>query len=191
MKTLFDGVYAPSTVGTLLRYHRFLINTDLPVESADITHRQHAIIEIVFADLIDGPLVHIPSGRFGANSAWVLCAAIATTCCAWLARWPETVTPEPADPPCAAGSSTLRPGWRARNADRSFTYPRIGPGQLQWLALWHNVIGLQPTPPNQTDHPPTRPHRSAQESWHTSSSLMPTPRQSRSTTPDLVTSRRR
>ena len=30
----------------------------------------------MFADLIDGPLAHLPSGRFGANSAWVLCAAI-------------------------------------------------------------------------------------------------------------------
>lgn len=26
-------------------------------------------IETTFADLIDGPLAHIPSGRFGANSA--------------------------------------------------------------------------------------------------------------------------
>ena len=31
----------------------------------------------MFADLIDGPLAHLPSGRFGANSAWALCAAIA------------------------------------------------------------------------------------------------------------------
>jgi type VII secretion protein EccE len=31
----------------------------------------------VFADLIDGPLAYIPSVRFGANSAWILCAAIA------------------------------------------------------------------------------------------------------------------
>jgi hypothetical protein len=30
----------------------------------------------VFADLIDGPLAHLPPGRFGANSARVLCAAI-------------------------------------------------------------------------------------------------------------------
>src|SRR6202008_4544353 len=59
------------------RYHPFLTNTDLPVAEADIPHRQHAIIETVFADLIDGPLAPIPSGRFGANSAWVLCAAIA------------------------------------------------------------------------------------------------------------------
>src|SRR6478672_13892792 len=59
------------------RYHPFFTNTAAPVEQADITHRRHAIIETVFADLIDGPLAHIPSGRFGANSAWVLCAAIA------------------------------------------------------------------------------------------------------------------
>ena len=59
------------------RYHPFFTNTDLPVEQADITHRHHAIIETVFADVIDGPLAHLPSGRFGANAAWILCAAIA------------------------------------------------------------------------------------------------------------------
>src|SRR6478609_5577875 len=47
------------------------------ISDADIAHRRHAIIETVFADLIDGPLAHMPSGRFGANSAWILCAAIA------------------------------------------------------------------------------------------------------------------
>ena len=44
------------------RYHPFFTNTDAPVEQADITHRQHAIIETVFADLIDGPLAHLPVG---------------------------------------------------------------------------------------------------------------------------------
>lgn len=44
---------------------------------ADVTHRRHAIIETVFADLIDGPLVHMPSGKFEANSVCVLSAAIA------------------------------------------------------------------------------------------------------------------
>ena len=43
---------------------------------ADITHRRHAIIETVLADLIDGPLAHQPSGRFAANSTWAICAAI-------------------------------------------------------------------------------------------------------------------
>ena len=59
------------------RHHPFLTNTELSTAEADITHRRHAIIETVFADLIDGPLAHMPSGRFGANSAWILCAAIA------------------------------------------------------------------------------------------------------------------
>jgi hypothetical protein len=67
----------PDALFPIWRYHPFFPNTDLPVEAADITDRQHAIIETVFADLIDGPLAHILSGRFGANSAWVLCAAIA------------------------------------------------------------------------------------------------------------------
>ncbi|WP_067480829.1 IS1380 family transposase [Nocardia amamiensis] len=59
------------------RYHPFFTDSAEPVVDADITHRRHAVIETVFADLIDGPLAHMPSGRFGANSAWVLCAAIA------------------------------------------------------------------------------------------------------------------
>ena len=58
------------------RYHAFLTNTTLSTVDADVTHRQHAIIETVFADLIDGPLAHLPSGHFDANHAWTICAAI-------------------------------------------------------------------------------------------------------------------
>jgi hypothetical protein len=58
------------------RYHAFLTNTALSTVDADMTHRQHAIIETVFADLIDGPLAHLPSGHFDANHAWTVCAAI-------------------------------------------------------------------------------------------------------------------
>src|SRR6185437_16083765 len=71
------GLLDPDALFPVWRYHPFFTNTAAPVEQADITHRRHAIIETVFADLIDGPLAHIPSGRFGANSAWILCAAIA------------------------------------------------------------------------------------------------------------------
>jgi hypothetical protein len=53
----------------LWRYHAFLTDTDLPTAAADLTHRAHAIIEQLFADLIDGPLAHLPSGRFAANAA--------------------------------------------------------------------------------------------------------------------------
>ena len=58
------------------RYHAFLTNTALSTADTDLTHRQHAIIETTFADLIDGPLAHLPSGQFDANAAWAVCAAI-------------------------------------------------------------------------------------------------------------------
>ena len=59
------------------RYHAFLTNTTLSTVESDLTHRQHAIIETTFADLIDGPLAHLPSGHFDANAAWTVCAALA------------------------------------------------------------------------------------------------------------------
>ena len=54
-----------------------MTDSEQTTADADITHRRHAIIETAFADLIDGPLAHMPSGRFGANCAWLACAAIA------------------------------------------------------------------------------------------------------------------
>ena len=58
------------------RYHPFLTNNTEPADQADITHRRHAVVETTFADLISGPLAHLPSGKFGANSAWAICAGI-------------------------------------------------------------------------------------------------------------------
>ena len=58
------------------RYHA--VFTDSPFETiqAEEHHRDHAIIEQVFADWNDGPLAHLPSGSFPANAAWLACAAI-------------------------------------------------------------------------------------------------------------------
>ena len=53
------------------RYHPFLTNSEEPVAEADITHRRHAIIETVFADLIDGPLAHLPSLIFSPGAGRV------------------------------------------------------------------------------------------------------------------------
>ena len=41
-----------------------MTNSELPTSEADLTHRKHAIVETTFADLIDGPLAHIPSVIF-------------------------------------------------------------------------------------------------------------------------------
>ena len=48
-----------------------------PPSQADADHRDHAIVEQVIAELKDGPLAHLPSGRYAANAAWLACAAIA------------------------------------------------------------------------------------------------------------------
>ena len=118
-----------------------------PVEQADITHRRHAIIETVFADLIDGPLAHIPSGRFGANSAWILCAAIAHN----LLRAAGILA---GDQHTRARGSTLRrrivnvPARLARPQRRPILHlPTHWPWSKAWLALWHNTIGYSPPLP--------------------------------------------
>ncbi len=45
--------------------------------AAEASHRDHAVIEQVIADLKAGPLAHAPSGSFSANPAWTVLAAIA------------------------------------------------------------------------------------------------------------------
>ena len=67
----------PDALFPVWRYHPFVTNSELPATEADITHRRHAIVETTFADLIGGPLAHIPSGLFAANCAWLACAVIA------------------------------------------------------------------------------------------------------------------
>jgi hypothetical protein len=91
----------PDALFPVWRYHPFFTNTDLPTAQADIVHRRHAIIETVFADLIDGPLSHLPSGHFGANSAWALCAAIARNLLHTAGTIAGQGTPSPGARPCA------------------------------------------------------------------------------------------
>jgi hypothetical protein len=62
------------------RHHAFFTTT--PREAADTvavdkTHRAHAIIEQVHADLKDSALAHLPSGKFNANAAWLVLAVMA------------------------------------------------------------------------------------------------------------------
>ena len=137
----------PDALFPVWRYHPFFTNIALPVAEADIIHRQHAIIETVFADLIDGPLAHIPSGRFGANSAWVLCAAIAHN----LLRATGVLAGEQHT---RARGSTLRrrvvnvPARLTRPQRRPILHlPTHWPWSKHWLALWRNTIGYSPPLP--------------------------------------------
>jgi Transposase DDE domain group 1 len=68
------------TLFDVYRHHAFFTTTDkddMDTVVADKTHRGHAIIEQVHADLKAGPLAHLPSGVFTANSAWLVLAVIA------------------------------------------------------------------------------------------------------------------
>ena len=68
------------TLFDVYRHHAFFTTTAKEVMdtvAADKTHRRHAIIEQVHADLKAGPLAHLPSGVFTANSAWLVIAVIA------------------------------------------------------------------------------------------------------------------
>jgi hypothetical protein len=65
------------------RHHAFATNRTVPMLVADIDHRDHATIELVIRDLKDQALAHFPSGRFAANSAWTVIAALAHN----LGRW--------------------------------------------------------------------------------------------------------
>ena len=59
------------------RHHALFTDSPLPMLSAEADHRRHAIIEQVHADLKNGPLAHMPSASFAANSAWLVLAAMA------------------------------------------------------------------------------------------------------------------
>ncbi|HYV80386.1 MAG TPA: IS1380 family transposase [Streptosporangiaceae bacterium] len=59
------------------RYHAVFTDSPFELVQAEEQHRGHAVIEQLLADLNDGPLAHLPSGKFTANAAWLAIAAIA------------------------------------------------------------------------------------------------------------------
>lgn len=121
------------------RHHAFITNSTLPMIEADQRHRDHALIEQTIAELKDGALAHLPSGRYAANAAWVACAAIAFN----LAR-ASTV---------AAGHhharwATLRnriinlPGRIATTGRRLVLHlPARWPWSPGWESLWRSATG--------------------------------------------------
>lgn len=122
------------------RYHPFFTDNDEPLTQADITHRQHAICETVWSDLIDGPWAHQPSGSFAANAAWATLAAITHN----LLRAAATLT----GPRYArARAATLRtkfiniPARLARPARHPVLHlPKHWPQAHAWLTLWNAVF---------------------------------------------------
>jgi hypothetical protein len=59
------------------RHHAFLTNRTDALELVEAEHRQHAVVELAIRDLKDQALAHFPSGKFLANAAWTVIAAVA------------------------------------------------------------------------------------------------------------------
>src|SRR5665648_967279 len=71
---------APTGQGELFsiwRHHAVFTDSSESMLAAEATHRDHAIVEQTSSDLQAGPLAHMPSASFAANSAWTVLAAIA------------------------------------------------------------------------------------------------------------------
>ncbi len=137
----------PDALFPVWRYHPFVTNSALPVDQADVTHRRHAIIETTFADLIDGPLAHVPSGLFAANCAWLACAVITHN----LLRAAGTLA---GGAHAVARGATLRrdlinaPARFAAPARKPMLHlPAHWPRQTGWKTLWDHVIGYPTSQP--------------------------------------------
>jgi hypothetical protein len=128
---------------TVWRYHAAFTDSPYELIQAEAQHRGHAIIEQVFAELIDGPLAHLPSGRFHANNAWLTCIAIThnlTRAAAILAGRPHHT----------ARAATIRrhliniPGRITRHA-REITIHL--PQRWPWQHNWHRLFTTAHAPP--------------------------------------------
>jgi len=77
------------------RHHAFLTNRTDALELVEAEHRQHAVVELAIRDLKDQALKHFPSGKFLANAAWTVIAALAHNLLRWttLIGLPDTVIP--------------------------------------------------------------------------------------------------
>ena len=129
------------------RHHPFFTNSTEPDREADVTHRRHAIIETVFADLIDGPLAHLPSGRFAANSAWTTLRGDHPQP-APRRRHPRRPRPGrgPRRDPAPHHHHRARPA-RPAPAPPVLHLPAHWPWAKPWLTLWDRVLGDGLPPP--------------------------------------------
>lgn len=68
------------------RHHAFITNRIGTAVELDADHRRHAVVELAIRDLKEGAgLCHCPSGKFFANSAWAVIAALAHNILRWIA----------------------------------------------------------------------------------------------------------
>lgn len=124
----------------LHRYHALITDSAAPLVEAESTHRGHAVIESVFADLKASALAHLPSGVFAANAAWLVCAAIAFNLTRALGRLAGGALSK-------AETATIRariiniPARVARSARRiTLHLPERWLWATSWLTAWRHAL---------------------------------------------------
>ena len=101
------------------RHFAFLTNRTDALKTVESEHRQHAVVELAIRDLKDQALAHFPSGKFLANAAWTVIAALAHNLLRWtsLIGLPDTIIPtartlRPARTPSSPESEAEAPACR-------------------------------------------------------------------------------
>jgi hypothetical protein len=125
------------------RHHAIVTDSPLPMLTAERDHRRHAIIEQVIADLKNGPLAHLPSASFAANSAWLALAAIAFNLTRALGTLASTLHAK-------ATTATIRTQLInvAARVVRSARRSRLRlPAAWPWANAWHRVFTATTGPP--------------------------------------------
>ena len=123
------------------RFHALVTTADpkiLDTVTADATHRHHAVIEQVHADLKSSALAHLPSAAFNANAAGWSSPSSRSTSPAPPAPSPHPTSHERPPPPCAASSS---PSARIASSARRITMhlPVAWPRQTAWTTMFDRV----------------------------------------------------
>ena len=133
------------------RYHAVFTDSPEAMLDAEATHRAHAVVEQVIADLKNGPLAHLPSGVFTANAAWLALATIAFNL---LRAAGALAAPGPGHGLAVATTATLRarlvavPARIARSARRlTLHLPTRWPWQQEWAHLANHTLGSTPALP--------------------------------------------
>jgi hypothetical protein len=124
------------------RYHAVFTDSPFELIQAEGQHRDHAVVEQVFADVTSGPLAHMPSGVFAANAAWLSIAAMAHN----LLRAAGALASLPF---ARARAATIRRDLivvAARTARRgrghiTLHLPQAWHREQEWLNLWDAACG--------------------------------------------------
>jgi hypothetical protein len=126
------------------RHFAFLTNRVDPLTVVESEHRQHAVVELAIRDLKNQALAHFPSGKFLANAAWTVIAALAHNLLRWttLIGLPDTTVPT---------ARTLRrrlltvPG-RITRSGRTVTLrlPARWPWEIEFLAALQRLRAVAP-----------------------------------------------